>query len=84
MRPGRSTVNVVEVKGHATHEMVRDGRVRNEDQEDSAAADDAVDLGRGRQLEHHGCWATTTQYFGIMLFVTCIVFDLGGWNCCQQ
>ena len=35
--------------------MVRDGRVRKEDQEGNAAADEAADLGRGGHLEHITC-----------------------------
>ena len=48
---GKITVRVVEVKAHATDEMVSSGQDRQLDEDGNEAADEAADLGRRRQLE---------------------------------
>ena len=48
---GRETIRVTEVKGHAEDLDVQQGRVRLEDQLESAEADIAADLGRRHQSE---------------------------------
>ena len=45
---GRSKVIIAKLKGHATDEMVEDGRVRWQDKGGHEAADGAVDYGRRR------------------------------------
>ena len=48
---GRDTVRVAKVRGQATGDMVRNGRVRREDKIGNEAADAAAELGRRHQLE---------------------------------
>ena len=48
-RGGRSTVKVAKVNGHATDEMVEDGRVRWQDKDENEAGDRPADLARRRQ-----------------------------------
>ena len=45
---GLDTVRVTKVKGHASEDMVADGRVRNLDRLGNRAADEAADFGRRR------------------------------------
>ena len=45
---GLDTVRVTKVKGHASEDMVADGRVRDLDRLGNKAADEAADFGRRR------------------------------------
>ena len=49
---GPNTVKVTKVKGHASEDMVVDGRVRDLDRLGNKAADEAADFGRRRVPVH--------------------------------
>ena len=49
---GPDTVKVTKVKGHASEDMVVDGRARDLDRSGNKAADEAADFGRRRVPVH--------------------------------
>ena len=75
---GLDTVRVTKVKGHASEDMVADGRVRNLDRLGNRAADEAADFGRRRVpvrvIDARRNLVGVCNRWYILLFVFFIVF----------